>query len=83
MDQDCRGCNASNAQLFYPTNSTSLKSSGIEGLLRYGRGAVDCDFYDDTVRFGGITMDNFTFGSCFGEIDMYYPERYCARRVSY
>ena len=39
-------------------------------------GAVICKRITDTVRFGGITMDSFNFGSCYGEIDLFYPERY-------
>jgi hypothetical protein len=38
-------------------------------------GYVVCDGYNDNVTFGGITMQNFTFGSCFGELALNFPER--------
>jgi hypothetical protein len=38
-------------------------------------GAVICKGFSDVVQFGTITMDNFTFGSCYGEQDQFYPER--------
>ena len=38
-------------------------------------GSVACNGYNDTVSFGGITMSSFTFGSCFGELAMNFPER--------
>jgi hypothetical protein len=38
-------------------------------------GYVVCDGYNDTVTFGGITMPSFTFGSCFGELELDFPER--------
>ena len=44
-----------------------------EGILKVG--AIECTGYNDTISFGGITMNSFTFGSCFNEIDFTYPER--------
>jgi len=81
MEQDCQGCNASTAHLFDPSASSTAKQTGQEVLIRYVIGAVVCDEYSDTVFFGGITMDNFTFGSCYGELDLPYPERYTTAEV--
>jgi hypothetical protein len=39
-------------------------------------GAVQCTGYIDSVTFGGLTVNNFTFGSCFNEVSFTYPERY-------
>lgn len=38
-------------------------------------GAVICKGFADTVQFGTITMTNYTFGSCYGEQDQFFPER--------
>jgi hypothetical protein len=39
------------------------------------KGDVVCNGYNDTISFGGITMSSFSFGSCFGELNFYFPER--------
>jgi hypothetical protein len=43
-------------------------------------GAIQCNTITDNVTFGGISMDNFQFGSCYEEIDLFYPERYIVLR---
>ena len=45
-------------------------------------GAIDCTGYNDTVEFGGITMNQFTFGSCNQENDLFYLERYSHHKRS-
>lgn len=76
MDQDCRGCNASTAHLYDAGASTTHRDLGSDFKIQYGIGAVACNAISDTVVFGDITMDDYTFGSCYGEIDLFYPERY-------
>jgi hypothetical protein len=75
MDQDCRGCNASTAHLFDAAASITAKNISQQINIEYVTGAVACNAYSDTVFFGGITMENFVFGSCYGELDFFYPER--------
>ena len=39
-------------------------------------GAALCRKMVDTVTFGGITMEHFIFGSCYEQVNLFYPERY-------
>jgi len=45
-------------------------------MPEYVKGVVECNVLKDTVLFGGIELNNFIFGSCFGELNFEYPERY-------
>jgi Eukaryotic aspartyl protease len=76
-DQDCVGCNTSSAQLFNPAASSTLeKNTTAPFTLTYGTGTVECFLVRDTVSFGGIVIDKFSFGDCFGELDFDYPFGY-------
>lgn len=77
IDQDCRGCNASTAHLYDADASSTHKDLGSDIKIQYGIGAVACNAISDTVVFGDTSMNDYTFGSCYGEIDLFYPERYC------
>ena len=76
MDKDCRGCNSSIAKLFDADASSTHRTVPEQINIVYGQGAVACNTIIDNVLFGGISMDDFTFGSCYGEIELSYPERY-------
>lgn len=85
-DVDCVGCNVSDARLFDPKRSASSRNLNIPIEVIYGQGihtvdvvdvgAIDCAGYNDTVEFGGISMAQFTFGSCSQENDFFYLTRY-------
>ena len=56
-------------QIVYGTGKFPPKSS-----LKT-KGAIHCNVISDTVTFGGISMENFSFGTCVDEYDQTYPQR--------